>query len=119
MTDVPAWVEPAVNEERRRLRETPRLAALSGRVEAQIAAIQADPGRERGRSAVFRLPRHPAVRSSAVYGSGEGSTCAVDAGGRQGADRRDHSHGLRKPLIVPTCGPRSIRRALRPGRAEL
>lgn len=72
MTDVPAWVEPTVNEERRRLRETPRLAALSERVEAKIAAIRAEPGRERGNSAVFRLPRHPPVRASAVYGSGEG-----------------------------------------------
>ena len=72
MTEVPVWVEPTVNEERRRLRETPRLAELSDRVEAKIAAIRADPGRERGRSGVFRLPRHPPVRSSVVYGSGEG-----------------------------------------------
>lgn len=72
MIEVPAWVEPTVNEERQRLRDTPRLEALSERVEAKIAAIRADPGRERGRSAVFRLPRHPPVRASAVYGSGEG-----------------------------------------------
>ena len=72
MTEVPVWVEPAVNEERRSLRETPRLAELSNRVEAKIAAIRAVPGRERGRSGVFRLPRHPPVRSSVVYGSGEG-----------------------------------------------
>ena len=62
MTEVPVWVEPAVNAERRRLRETPRLAELSDRVEAKIAAIRADPGRERGTSGVFRLPRHPPVR---------------------------------------------------------
>lgn len=72
MTNVPAWVEPAVNDERRRLRETPRLAVLSERVEAKIVEIRSDPGRERGRSTVFRLPRHPPVRASAVYGSGEG-----------------------------------------------
>ena len=72
MSDVLTWVEPAVNAERRRLRETPRLAVLSSLVEARIAAIKADPGRERGMSSVFRLPRHPPVRSSAVYGSGEG-----------------------------------------------
>ena len=72
MTDVPAWVEPAVNVERRRLRETPRLEVLSNRVESKIAEIGADPGRERGRSRLFRLPRHPPVRASAVYGSGEG-----------------------------------------------
>ena len=72
MTDVSAWVEPAVNAERRRLRQTPRLEVLSSRVESKIAEISADPGRERGRSRVFRLPRHPPVRASAVYGSGEG-----------------------------------------------
>lgn len=72
MTNIPAWVEPAVNDERRRLHETPRLAVLSERVEAKIAGIRSDPGRERGRSARFRLPRHPPVRASAVYGSGEG-----------------------------------------------
>ena len=72
MPNVPTWVEPAVNAERRRLRETPRLAVLSSLVEAKIAAIKADPGRECGMSSVFRLPRHPPVRSSAVYGSGEG-----------------------------------------------
>lgn len=70
--NVPLWAEAAVNAERRKLRETPRLWHLSGMVEAKIAAIKADPGRERGRSGVFRLPRHPPVRSSAVYGSGEG-----------------------------------------------
>ena len=72
MTNLPAWVEPVVNDERRRLRETPRMAILSERVEAKIVEIRSDPGRERGRSAVFRLPRHPPVRASAVYGSGEG-----------------------------------------------
>ena len=72
MTDVPLWVEAAVNYERRKLRENPRLQVLAERVEAKIAAIRDNPGRERGRSEVLRLPRHPPVRSSRVYGSGEG-----------------------------------------------
>ncbi len=72
MTDVPMWVQAAVNDERRKLRENPRLQVLAERVEAKIAAIRDDPGRERGTSEVLRLPRHPPVRSSRVYGSGEG-----------------------------------------------
>lgn len=72
MTDVPMWVQAAVNDERRKLRESPRLQVLAERVEAKIVAIGNDPGRERGRSEVLRLPRHPPVRSSRVYGSGEG-----------------------------------------------
>ncbi len=72
MTDVPMWVQAAVNDERRKLRENPRLRVLAERVEAKIAAIRDDPGRERGNSEVLRLPRHPPIRSSRVYGSGEG-----------------------------------------------
>ena len=66
------WVEAAVNDERRRLRENSRLEVLAERVDAKIAAIKDDPARERGQSEVLRLPRHPPVRSSRVYGSGEG-----------------------------------------------
>ena len=66
------WVQAAINEERRRIRENPRLKVLSERVEAKIIAIRDDPGRERGTSEMFRLPRHPPVRLSRVYGSGEG-----------------------------------------------
>ena len=72
MTDVPMWVQAAVNDERRKLRENQRLQVLAERVEAKIISIGNDPGRERGRSEVLRLPRHPPVRSSRVYGSGEG-----------------------------------------------
>ena len=72
MTDMPVWVEAAVNDERRRLRENSRLEVLAERVDAKIAAIKDDPARERGQSEVLRLPRHPPVRSSRVYGSGEG-----------------------------------------------
>ena len=72
MTDMPVWVEAAVNDERRRLRENSRLEVLAERVDAKIVAIKDDPARERGQSEVLRLPRHPPVRSSRVYGSGEG-----------------------------------------------
>ena len=72
MTDMPVWGEAAVNDERRRLRENSRLEVLAERVDAKIAAIKDDPARERGQSEVLRLPRHPPVRSSRVYGSGEG-----------------------------------------------
>lgn len=69
MTDVPMWVQTAVNDERRKIRKNQRLRVLPERVEAKIVAIRDDPGRERGRSEVLRLPRHPPVRSSRVYGS--------------------------------------------------
>lgn len=72
MTDVPMWVQAAVNDERRKLMENPRLEVLAERVEAKIAAIGRDPGRERGTSEVLRLPRHRPIRASRVYGSGEG-----------------------------------------------
>ena len=72
MTDMPAWAEASVNDERRKLREHPRLEVLAERVDAKITAIKDDPGRERGQSDVLRLPRHSPVRSSRVYGSGEG-----------------------------------------------
>ena len=72
MTDMPVWFEAAVNDERRKLRENPRLEVLAERVDAKIVAIKDDPGRERGQSEELRLPRHPPVRSSRVYGSGEG-----------------------------------------------
>ena len=58
MTDMPVWVEAAVNDERRRLRENSRLEVLAERVDAKIAAIKDDPARERGQSEVLRLPRH-------------------------------------------------------------
>ena len=69
---MPVWVEAAVNDERRRLSENSRLEVLAERVDAKIVAIKDDPARERGQSEVLRLPRHPPVRSSRVYGSGEG-----------------------------------------------
>ena len=72
MTDVPTWVQAAVNDERRKLRQNPRLKVLAEKVDAKIVDIKNDPGRERGQSEVLRLPRHPPVRSSRVYGSGEG-----------------------------------------------
>ena len=72
MTDVPMWVQTAVNDERRKIRKNQRLRVLAERVEAKIVAIGDDLGRERGTSEVLRLPRHPPVRSSRVYGSGEG-----------------------------------------------
>lgn len=72
MTDMPVWFEAAANDERRKLRENPRLEVLAERVDAKIVAVKDDPGRERGQSEVLRLPRHPPVRSSRVYGSGEG-----------------------------------------------
>ena len=72
MTDVPLWVQAAVNDERRKLRKNQRLRVLPERVEAKIVAIGDDLGRERGTSEVLRLPRHPPVQPSRVYGSGEG-----------------------------------------------
>ena len=72
MTDMPMWVQAAVNDERRKLSENPRLYVLAERVEAKIVAIRDNPGRERGTSEVLRLPRRPPVRSSRVDGSGEG-----------------------------------------------
>ena len=36
MTDMPVWVEAAVNDERRRLRENSRLEVLAERVDAKI-----------------------------------------------------------------------------------
>ena len=44
MTDVPVWFEAAVNDERRKLRENPRLEVLAERVDAKIVAIKDDPG---------------------------------------------------------------------------
>ena len=72
MTDMPVWVEAAVNDELRKLRDNPRLEVLAERVAVKVVAIKDDPGRERGKSEVLRLPRHPPVRSWRVYGSGEG-----------------------------------------------
>ena len=95
---VPTWVEPAVNAERRRLRETPRLAVLSSLVEAKIAAIKADPGRERGMSE--RVPSSPASSGALVcrVRLRRGPPRAVAAGRRQGAHRRDRSRGPSKTL---------------------
>lgn len=72
MKEVPVWVEATVNDELRKLRENPRLAVLAERVESRILAIQDSPGRERGNSEVLRLPSGSSVRSSRVYGAGEG-----------------------------------------------
>lgn len=43
MTDVPMWVQAAVNDERRKLMKNPRLEVLAERVEAKIVAIGKDP----------------------------------------------------------------------------
>ena len=71
MTDVPMWVQAAVNDERRKLMENPRMEVLAERVEAKIAAIGKDPGRERGTSEVLRLPRVEALRTLELRSSRE------------------------------------------------
>ena len=47
MTDMPVWFEAAANDERRKLRENPRLEVLAERADATIVAINGSSRRSR------------------------------------------------------------------------